>query len=53
MQPALLDGESPDQGKKRLARMIDDSAITAITLQMRKPKSVALVWQEKESLHTL
>lgn len=53
VQPALLDGESPDQGKKRLARMIDDSAITAITLQMRKPKSVALVWQEKESLHTL
>jgi len=45
VHPVLLDGESPAQAKERLVRMIDDSAMTAITLQMRRPKSVALMWQ--------
>jgi hypothetical protein len=47
VQPVLLDGESPDQASERLVRMIDDSAMTAITLQMRRPKSVALMWRKR------
>jgi len=43
----LLNGESPNQGRKRLLRMIDDSAISGVTLQMRKPESVALMWRER------
>ncbi|MCJ1246846.1 hypothetical protein MMC30_004055 [Trapelia coarctata] len=50
VEPNLINGESPDQGRKRLMQMIDDSAISAITLQMRKPRSVALKWQKRPSI---
>lgn len=44
VRPKQEDGESPDSTAKRLEWMIEDSAITAITLQMKHPQSVALVW---------
>lgn len=41
-------GESAEQTLKKLERMIDDAGITAITLQMRHPQRVALVWTKRE-----
>ena len=46
--PVLRAGEAVEDGKRRLLRMADDSAISAITLQMQKPRSVGLVWEERE-----
>ena len=44
VRPKLLDRETMEQAKKRVLGMVNDSAISAITLQMRRPKDVALVW---------
>ena len=49
VEPVLLDGQSPDQGNKRLVRMVDDSAISGITMQTRKLNSVALMWWKRRS----
>lgn len=45
VDPVLKAGQSEGQGRKALMEMVDDSAITAITLQMRNPKKVALQWE--------
>ena len=44
VRPAGSDGE---EGRKSLMRMTDDMAITYVTLQMARPKRVALVWERR------
>lgn len=46
VKPRREDGESEDQAAGRVYRMIEDSAITAVTLQMKSPRDVALIWEE-------
>ena len=36
-----------EEGRRQCLAMVNDSAITAITLQMRKPGSVALKWEKR------
>ena len=48
VRPVLKKGETAEDGRKRLMQMADTSALTAITLQMRHPKSVNLRWVEKD-----
>ena len=38
-------GESIEQARQRLIAMVDNSAISAITLQMQHPESVSLAWK--------
>ncbi|KAL8711211.1 MAG: hypothetical protein Q9220_004356 [cf. Caloplaca sp. 1 TL-2023] len=45
VKPILRNGQSDDEGREALMDMVDDSAITAITLQMRHPDRVALCWE--------
>ena len=40
------DLSAEDEGHKACQAMVDDSAITAITLQMRNPRKIAVVWEE-------
>ena len=47
VSPKRQDGESEEGAKGRLVNMIEDSGITAITLQMRRPRDVGLVWRER------
>ncbi len=47
VRPKLQPGQSPRDGRRALMRMIDDSAISAITLQMQRPRSVGLVWEAR------
>lgn len=42
------DGENEEDSLVRVDRMVEDSAISTITLQMRHPESVALVWTERQ-----
>ncbi|KAL8960528.1 MAG: hypothetical protein Q9193_002783 [Seirophora villosa] len=44
VKPALHPGQSAEEGRKALMDMVDDSAISAITLQMLHPQEVALQW---------
>ncbi|KAI4116495.1 MAG: hypothetical protein LQ345_003095 [Seirophora villosa] len=44
VKPASHPGQSAEEGRKALMDMVDDSAISAITLQMRHPQEVALQW---------
>ena len=44
VRPLLMEGESMDAGKKRLRGIVDDSGISAITMQIRRPRDAALVW---------
>lgn len=46
--PALFEGESAERARCRLVDMVNDSAISAITLQMQHPKNASLVWTRKE-----
>lgn len=48
VRPVLREGESAAEGKRKLMQMADYSAITAITLQMQRPKSVSLHWVRKD-----
>ena len=48
VRPALREGESIEDGERKLLRMVDDSAISAITLQMQKPRDVALIWSRRD-----
>ncbi|KAI9686047.1 MAG: hypothetical protein M1822_004030 [Bathelium mastoideum] len=41
------DNETLAEAKERLERMIEDSAISSLTLQMRNPRDVALIWSER------
>ena len=45
VQPAPQDDQSESRRRQALQEMVDDSAISAITLQMREPKKVALRWE--------
>ncbi|KAL8917237.1 MAG: hypothetical protein Q9208_008076 [Pyrenodesmia sp. 3 TL-2023] len=45
VMPVLREGQGEEEGRKALMGMVDDSAITAITLQMREPRKVALRWE--------
>ena len=44
-RPVVENGESEADGRKALVRMVDRSAISAITLQMLEPRSRALRWE--------
>ncbi|KAL9599042.1 MAG: hypothetical protein Q9219_004076 [cf. Caloplaca sp. 3 TL-2023] len=44
--PALQTGETEQDGRNVLMNMVEDSAITAITLQMREPRKRALRWEK-------
>lgn len=48
VRPVLEEGETPEDGRKRVMQMANDSALTAITLQMRNPKKVSLEWFRKD-----
>jgi len=45
--PVLKDGGNCEDGRQKLLEMVNDSVISAITLQMQKPRSVALAWSKK------
>ena len=47
VRPVLQDAESEADGRKELARMVENSAISAITLQMLEPRSRALRWERQ------
>ena len=47
VRPVLMDGEDDADGRRELARMVDNSAISAITLQMLEPRSRALRWERQ------
>ena len=47
VRPVLKDGEGEADGRKELARMVDNSAISAITLQMLEPRSRSLRWERQ------
>ena len=47
VQPKLQPGQSASDGRRALMRMIHDSAIFAITLQIQQPRSVGLVWEAR------
>ena len=47
VHPKQENGECEEQAVKRLEEMIDDSGIPTLTLQMRRPRDVALVWTER------
>lgn len=48
VSPVLLEGESPEHARGRLVDMANDSAISAVTLQMQHPRNASLVWTRKE-----
>ena len=48
VRPVLNDGEDEEDGRKELARMVDNSAISAITLQMLEPRSRSLRWERQK-----
>ncbi|KAL9066892.1 MAG: hypothetical protein Q9157_006984 [Trypethelium eluteriae] len=45
--PKAKDNETAQRTRERLERMIEDSAITAITLQMKNPRDVRLSWSRR------
>ena len=45
VQPVLMEGESMDAGKERLRAIVNDSGISAVTMQMRRPRDAALTWR--------
>ncbi|KAF7511090.1 hypothetical protein GJ744_005321 [Endocarpon pusillum] len=45
VQPVLLEGENIDAGKERLRAIVNDSGISAITIQMRRPRDAVLMWR--------
>ncbi|KAL9050150.1 MAG: hypothetical protein Q9206_005205 [Seirophora lacunosa] len=49
VKPVSHPGQSAEEGRKALMDMVDDSAISAITLQMRHPQEVALQWDAQHS----
>jgi cytochrome P450 len=46
-RPVLKAGESEEDGKRALIAMVNNSAISAITLQMQEPRSRALRWEKR------
>ena len=49
VRPVLKEGESEEDGRRALIAMVDNSAISAITLQMQEPRSRALRWEKRPS----
>lgn len=47
VRPVLQAEESEADGQKVLQSMVDNSTISAITLQMREPKKRALWWEKR------
>ena len=48
VRPVLQDGESKEEeGKRGLMKMVNNSAISAITLQMQEPRSRSLRWEKR------
>ena len=47
VRPVLKSGESEADGRRASARMVDASAISAITLQMLEPRSRSLRWERQ------
>lgn len=47
VRPALQPGQSEEEGRRALMDMVEESAITFITLQMREPGRVPLVWEKR------
>lgn len=47
VRPVLKNEEGEADGKMALVRMVDDSAISAITLQMLEPRSRSLRWERQ------
>ncbi|KAL8671751.1 MAG: hypothetical protein Q9168_003746 [Polycauliona sp. 1 TL-2023] len=45
VKPALEPGQTAEDARQALLGMAEDSSIFAITLQMNRPKKVALVWE--------
>jgi cytochrome P450 len=48
VQPLLKEGEKMDSGLHRLRGIVNDSGISAITVQMRRPRDAALTWTRVE-----
>lgn len=44
VEPVPQPGESMDEAREQVQVMLDDSAISAITLQIREPGKVGLRW---------
>lgn len=49
VSPSLEEGRSHEAGKRELLAMVEGSSIQAITLQMREPRKVGLVWETRVS----
>lgn len=47
VRPVLRPGESEVDGQRELQSMVDNSAISAITVQMREPRKRALRWEKR------
>ena len=45
VKPVVCSGQNEEEARKACLKMVDDSAISAITLQMRNPRNVALRWE--------
>lgn len=45
VKPVLQEGQSDSKGRQALLEMVNDSAISAITLQMQQPKKIAFQWE--------
>ena len=48
VKAATLDGESNEAARSRTLQMINDSKV-AVSLHMKDPKAVALVWTQSAS----
>lgn len=47
VRPVLKNKDTREDGDRALMKMVDESAIFAITLQMKNPKAVALMWEHR------
>ena len=51
VRPVVKNGEGEAEARRALTRMVDDSAISAITLQMLEPRSRSLRWERQNWIH--
>ena len=49
VRPLLLPDEDESTARQRLKNIINDSAITEITLQMKRSRMIGLVWEKNTS----
>ena len=47
VKPVMEKGQSEKEARNALLGMVNDSKISAITLQMQKPRKVALEWRRR------